>query len=513
MGWGLVAYIGQLHLGLGQTGMNRPTYWGVYMVNFIFFIGISQAGTLISAIFRVTGAEWRRPVTRIAEAITVFALIVATLQIIVDMGRVDRLWYVFRYGRLQSPILWDVLVLNMYLIGSITYLYMPLIPDLALLRDNLPADAPAWRRQLYTVLALGWRGNREQWLRLEKSIARMAIVIIPIAISVHTITSWLLATTVQPGWHSTIFGPYFVVSAIFSGTGALLIAMTVIRRIMGLEAYLTWRPYRNLALLLLTMCFIWFYFTYADHLGVAAAQQTDEFAVLAAKLWGRYWPGFWVMIVTVALALWLLLAPRWLPERLVPVRTRLTLATATAASLAGLLLLAPLPFLRPVSAGLFDTLEARRLGWALFIGLSLLALLGLTSWLRSRPMVALMAASALVVVAMWLERWNIIVPTLTHPRLVAYGQYWPTMTEVGLSVGSVAIFVFMFLLFFKFFPAVSIWEVAEGRVVEAAHSQVVYPGPEANEDSLRRWPFRRRQLPSFGYRRLGAPSGEGEMKR
>jgi Ni/Fe-hydrogenase subunit HybB-like protein len=248
MAWGLVMYIRQLIQGLGVTGMNRPVFWGIYMVNFIFFIGISHAGTLISAILRVTGAEWRRSITRIAEAITVVALLVGSMQIIIDMGRPDRLLYVFRYGRLQSPLLWDLISVTAYLLGSVTYFYLPLIPDVALLRDNYPANGPHWRLRLYTILSLGWRGNKTQWIRLEKAISVMAILIIPIAISVHTIISWILATTVQPGWHSTIFGPYFVVGAIFSGIAALFITMTIVRRARGLEDYITLRQYRYLGL-------------------------------------------------------------------------------------------------------------------------------------------------------------------------------------------------------------------------------------------------------------------------
>src|SRR5574341_573824 len=203
VGWGVFMYLRQFQLGLGQTGMQRPVYLGVYMVNFIFFIGISHAGTLISAILRVTGAEWRRPITRVAEAVTVFALIVGTLQIIIDMGRPDRLHFVILHGRLQSPILWDVVSVTAYFLGSVTYLYLPLIPDAAILRDNAPDASSAWRRTLYRALALGWRGNREQWARLEKAISVMAVFIIPVAVSVHTIISWILATTVQPDRKST----------------------------------------------------------------------------------------------------------------------------------------------------------------------------------------------------------------------------------------------------------------------------------------------------------------------
>lgn len=362
IGWGMVMYARQFIFGLGETGMNRPTYWGVYMVNFIFFIGISHAGTLISAILRVTGAEWRRPITRVAEAITVFALIVGTLQIIIDMGRPDRLPFVILHGRLQSPILWDVVSVTTYFLGSVTYLYLPLIPDLAILRDNLPESAPAWRRALYTALALGWRGNRAQWARLEKAISVMAVFIIPVAVSVHTIISWILATTVQPGWHSTIFGPYFVVGAIFSGIGALFLAMTAVRKVLGLEQYITERQYGNLGLLFVTMNAIWAYFTYAEHLGVAAGQQVEEFPVLAAKLWGEFAPGFWVMVAFMIIAFWVLVIPRLLPasaERVPVFRPRFALASGGAAIITLFLLAWPQP--ASVAAALTDPV-ARTLG-------------------------------------------------------------------------------------------------------------------------------------------------------
>ena len=487
IGWGVFMYVRQVMLGLGETGMDRPTYWGIYMVNFIFFIGISHAGTLISAILRVTRAEWRRPITRVAEAITVFALVVGTLQIIIDMGRPDRLWFVLRYGRLQSPILWDVVSVTLYFLGSVTYLYLPLIPDLAIIRDNTPVTAPEWQKKLYSTLALGWRGNREQWRRLEKAIAVMAVFIIPVAVSVHTIISWILATTVQPGWHSSIFGPYFVVGAIFSGIGALFLAMTAVRRALGLEEYITLRQYRNLGLLFIVMNLIWFYFTYAENLGIAAAQQIDEFVVLASKLWGSFAAGFWAMIVLMVAAFWVLVAPkvmgalRW-NRRLA--RTELTIASAAGAVATFLLLVSP-PFswLEPVyaSATLTDPLS-RTVAWALLILFALGVGVGVVPWLRARPVASAVIAAIFVVIGMWLERWNIIVPTMTHPRLISFSSYLPTVTELSLTAASVALFLLLFLLFFKLFPAVSLWEIAEGRVVEKAHSQVTVPEPEPSQE-------------------------------
>jgi molybdopterin-containing oxidoreductase family membrane subunit len=478
--WGVFMYIQQVQLGLGETGMQRPAYWGTYMVNFIFFIGISHAGTLISAILRVTGADWRRPITRIAEAITAFALIVGTLQIIIDMGRPDRLLYVILHGRLQSPILWDVISVTAYFLGSITYLYLPLIPDAAILRDNLPANAPAWRSLLYRTLAVGWRGNREQWLRLEKAIAVMAVFIIPVAVSVHTIISWILATTVQPGWHSTIFGPYFVVGAIFSGIAALFLAMTAMRRVQGLENYITLRQYRNLGLLFVTMNAIWAYFTVAENLTLAAGQQTLEFPVLASKLWGSHSVTFWVMIFLMVVAFWVMVVPQLIPasaQKYPVFRPRYALGSAATAAL--LIFVLADYRITPVSATLFESPDVQTIGWIIAILLLLGAGLGWSVWLkgRSHPTVLVIASGA-VLVGMWLERWNIIVPTLTHPRLIPYGVYFPTLTEIALTAGSVALFILMFAVFFKLFPAVSLWEIAEGRVIAAAQEQVHIPEPE-----------------------------------
>ena len=486
---GFAAYLRQLILGLGVTAMDRPVYWSTYMVNFVFFIGISHAGTLISAILRVTGAEWRRPITRVAEAITVFALMVGTLQIVIDMGRPDRLPFTLLYGRLQSPILWDIVSVTVYFLSSVTYLYLPLMPDAAILRDNCPPDAPAWQRRLYTLLALGWRGNHEQWVRLEKAIAVLAVLIIPVAVSVHSIISWILATTVQPGWHSTIFGPYFVVGAIFSGIGALFLAMTGVRKALGLESYIGPRQYRNLGLLFIAMNAIWFYFTYAEHLGIATGQQVEEFPVLASKLWGSFAPTFWTMVLMMAAAFWVLVVPQLVPAGAtrVPVfRPRLALASAgTAALLFGVIQRTPFS---PTLAAL-DTADATTALWAGVIVMLLLAGLGVAPWLKARPVAATTIAGGLVLAGMWLERWNIIVPTMTHPRLIPYAAYTPSPTEILITVGSLALFALLFVVFFKLFPSVSIWEVAEGRALEAAKGQTVSPAP--------------RPSPAFGRREWG----------
>lgn len=482
--WGAFMYFRQVFLGLGVTGMGRPVYWSMYIVDFVFFIGISHAGTLISAILRVTGAEWRRPITRVAEAITTFALIVGSLQILIDMGRIDRLPFTFIYGRLQSPIMWDIISVTLYLLGSVTYLFLPLMPDLAIIRDNLPEDVPAWRRKLYEILSLGWTGTKEQWIRLEKAIAFMAVFIIPVAISVHSIISWILATTLQPGWHSTIFGPYFVIGAIFSGIGALFIAMTAIRKIFGLEKYIALKQYRNLGLIFITMNAVWFYFTFAENLGIATGQQTYEMPILATKLWGAFAPSFWLMVACMAVAFYILVVPQMMKKQTEEQHSLLFQRPFILGSAAAVLVLGAALFFLGANAALATIL------WVLLV-LSVLALLvSLSQWFKVQPVSATVIASAFVVVGMWLERWNIVIPTVTHPMLVPYGTYVPSLTEISIAIASMAGFIFMFMVFFKLFPAISIWELAEGMVLEEAEANMVIPAPEANKTGLRRLTFK-----------------------
>lgn len=292
--WGGYAYMTQFRLGLGVTGLNRPVFWGFYITNFVFFVGISHAGTLISAILRLCQAEWRRPITRMAEAITVLVLFFGAGNILLDLGRPDRLLYMFRYAHLTSPLMWDCISITIYLCGSTTYLYVAMIPDIALLRDRITD----WRQPIYQVLALGWNGSHEQEQRLQTAIAILAIAVIPIAVSVHTVVSWVFAMTIQPMWHSSIFGPYFVVGAIYSGIAALMLTMILLRKIYHLEDYLKEIHFEYLGQLMLAMCLLWFYFTFAEYLTAFYGHEPVEMSIFWAKVTGHYAPYFWTMVVT-----------------------------------------------------------------------------------------------------------------------------------------------------------------------------------------------------------------------
>ena len=289
--WGAYAYLTQFQRGLGVTGLNRPISWGFYITNFVFFIGISHAGTLISAILRICNAEWRRPITRMAEVITVMVLAIGAGNILVDLGRPDRMLNLIRYGRYQSPLLWDATSITAYFTASTVYLWQPLIPDIAILRDKV-----THREWFYRILAIGWQGTQRQKAVLTRGISIMAILVIPIAVSVHSVVSFVFSMTLQPAWHSTIFGPYFVVGAIFSGIAALIIAMLIIRKVYGLEAYLKPVHFYHLGTLLLVMSLLWSYFTFSEYLTGYYGSEPEEMTVFWSKFLGPYAPYFWVMV-------------------------------------------------------------------------------------------------------------------------------------------------------------------------------------------------------------------------
>ncbi len=291
--WAAFVWIWQVWHGLGVTGLNRSVFWGVYITNFVFFIGVSHAGTLISAILRLSKAEWRRSITRMAEVITVLVLFFGVGNVIIDMGRPDRLLNVIKHGHFTSPLLWDVCSISTYLTASTIYLFLPLIPDIAILRDR----TTGWRNKLYTFLSLNWQGTENQVKRLQKAIGIMAVAVIPIAVSVHTVVSWVFAMTVQPMWHSTIFGPYFVAGAIFSGIAAIITGMVIMRKVYHLEDYLKPVHFNNLGILLLVMTLLWFYFTFGEYLTTWYGHEPREIAVWQSKVSGRYASLFWGMFV------------------------------------------------------------------------------------------------------------------------------------------------------------------------------------------------------------------------
>jgi Ni/Fe-hydrogenase subunit HybB-like protein len=263
---GIYALVQQIDKGHIVTGMRDNVVWGLYIVNFIFFMGLSYAGALISGVLHLFHTGWRKPVVRMAELITVISLVIGPFFIFFCIGRLDRLPFLVMFPRIQSPITWDVIAISTDLIGCFMYLYLSFIEDFAILRDCKTLKVPAWKRKVYKTLSLGYTGSEHQKKILKNARNVMASMIIAIAIIVYSVLAWIFGVTLQPGWHSTIFGPYFVIAAVFSGTGLLIILMYIFRKVYHLEEYITKRHFVNVGVLLTIIAAFYGYFTFSDYL-------------------------------------------------------------------------------------------------------------------------------------------------------------------------------------------------------------------------------------------------------
>ncbi len=291
---GLFFYIQQVRQGLGITAMRDYSTWGIYVSNFVFFVAISLVGSLISAILKLSKAKWADPLTRIAEMIAVAAIIFAAIVIIIDMGRPDRFYNVIIHARIQSPITWDVIVITTYLFISLLLLYLPLIPDLAILRKR-PERLSKWQNNLYGWLSMNWKDLPVQKNILNKSISILAVIIIPVAFGIHTVTSWLFATTFRPGWDSTNFGPYFVSGAFMVGAATVIAAMYVFRKAYKLENYIHLKHFDYMGRLLVLLSLIYLYFNINEYFIPAYKMKTSEVEHLKELFIGRHAQLFWAV--------------------------------------------------------------------------------------------------------------------------------------------------------------------------------------------------------------------------
>ena len=292
---GLYSYIQQLRNGLIITGMRDYALWGVYISNFVFFVAISLVGSLVTAILRLSGVQWSTPLTRIAEIIAVAAIIMAGLTIIIDMGRPDRMLNLFLHGRLQSPIIWDVIVITTYLFISILLLYYPLLPDFSILKERYAGSGKV--REWYSRLSLNWTGTSQQHRIYGRSIKVLSVLIVPVAFAIHTVTAWLFETTYRPGWDSTNFGPYFIAGAFVAGAGAVIAVMFVLRKAYELENYITDEHFDKMGKILVLLCLIYIYFNINEYL-MPFYKSTEEEAIHLHSLFsGQYSVLFWSAIV------------------------------------------------------------------------------------------------------------------------------------------------------------------------------------------------------------------------
>jgi molybdopterin-containing oxidoreductase family membrane subunit len=311
--WGLYAWGYQIYWGMGSAGINQPVYWGLYIATFVFWVGISHAGTMISAVLRLLHADWRRPITRGAEAMTAGALMMAALYPLIHLGRVWKFYWMIPYpnNRLmwpnfQSPLMWDMVAIFTYLIGSSLYLYLALIPDMAMARDH----TDSWRYKLYRVLALGWRGTEAEWHKLHRALGIFSVVIIPVFLSVHSIVSWDFAVTIQPRWHSSIFAPYFVIGAVYSGLSALATILIVVRKSMKLQAFLRREHFDALGKLIAVAGMGWVYFWFAGFIVEWYGNEPVVRELLHDELFGGLAPFFWLQMTCNVLPIGLLLIKR-----------------------------------------------------------------------------------------------------------------------------------------------------------------------------------------------------------
>jgi len=295
----------QLYYGIGAAGMNHPGVWGTYLASFIFWIGLSHSGTLLSCVLHITNSSWRKAMYRSAEAMTLFSLVVAAIMVMVHVGRP---WFIHwaapypnqmeMWPNFRSPLLFDVMAITTYLTGSTIFIYMGSIPDFAAVRDR----TQGWRNTMYSLMSLGWRGTDTEWHRLHWAYTFLAVLIIPLAVSVHSIVSWDFAMSIVPALHQTIFAPYFVVGAIYSGTAGIVTVMFVLRKFMNFGQYITELHFDNLGKLLLVLSLLWTYINIVEVFTGFYSNASGEIEALNYRLFGFYALLYWEMIAFCAIA-------------------------------------------------------------------------------------------------------------------------------------------------------------------------------------------------------------------
>ncbi|MFP6628470.1 MAG: NrfD/PsrC family molybdoenzyme membrane anchor subunit [Myxococcota bacterium] len=295
----LFSYAYQVYWGLGVAGYQAPVFWAIYIINFVFWIGIGHAGTLISAILFLFRAKWRNAINRGAEAMTVFAVLTASLFPLIHVGRIWKAYFLIPYPNqrglwvnFKSPLLWDVFAINTYMMISIIFFYVGLIPDIAIARDR----ATGVKKFAYTVLSLGWQGTGRQWKAHNRTVLHLAGLATPLVLSVHSVVSWDFAMSIVPGWHATIFAPYFVAGAIFGGFAMVLVVLIPVRRIFRLEAYITDYHFENMSRFILFTSLICGYAYAAEYFVAWYSGVEFEQTSFWLRAFGPYWISTWIMI-------------------------------------------------------------------------------------------------------------------------------------------------------------------------------------------------------------------------
>ncbi len=392
--WGAFSWYHQIFSGIGVAGKNNPVGWYLYITTFVFWVGIAHSGTLISAILFLFRVKWRASVYRSAEAVTVFGLATAGLFPLLHMGRVWVFYWTMPYPQMgglfpnfRSPLIWDVFAISTYLTVSSIFFITGMVPDVAIVRDKVRG----WRKKLYSLLAQGWQGTDIQWKHYTSAYVFLAALATPLVISVHSIVSWDFAMSIIPGWHSTIFAPYFVAGAIHSGLAMVILILIPMRNAFRLHAYITAHHLESLAkFLLFTASIVGFAYTIEVFIAWYSGNPWER-AIFLYRAFGDYWWTFWALFV----------CNLFIPQ--------------------------------------------------LF-------------WFKKfrRNISFLIIVSIAVTIGMWFERFVIITTSLAHDfDPYSWGLPSLTLTEIGIVIGSFSWFFFLFMIFAKTLPVVSMWEVKE----------------------------------------------------
>lgn len=309
----------QLVKGMGVAGLNHPVGWGVYITDFVFWVGIGHAGTLISAILFLFRARWRNAIFRSAEAMTIFAVMTAGLFPVIHVGRAWVAWWLIPYPNqrelwvnFRSPLLWDVFAVSTYFSVSVLFFSLGLVPDVAVIRDK----AKGLRRSIYRYIALGWASTTEQWRHYMAGYGFLAALATPLVLSVHSVVSWDFAVSIVPGWHSTIFAPYFVAGAVFSGMAMVVTILIPFRKIFGIEKYLTPWHFDNMGKLIVLTSTIVSYAYATEYFIAYYGDDPFEQFIFWERTFGHYALPFWLMVICnciVPIPLWFPKVRRHLP--------------------------------------------------------------------------------------------------------------------------------------------------------------------------------------------------------
>ena len=398
-----------LFTGVGVWGNNIPVAWAFGITNFVFWIGIGHAGTLISAILLLTRQKWRTAVNRSAEAMTLFAVMCAAIFPGIHVGRVWMAWFLapvpvpnWVWPNFRSPLMWDVFAVSTYFTVSVLFWFLGLVPDLGTLRDRAKSQVG---KVVYGILALGWRGGNRQWRHYEMAYLILAGISTPLVLSVHSTVSFDFATSILPGWHTTIFPPYFVAGAIFGGFAMVLTLLIPARSIYKLHDVITWNHIDVMCkIILLTGSIVGYAYTMEFFVAYYGANPFERFAFIN-RYFGPYWWASWSMFTCNVI----------MPK--------------------------------------------------LF-------------WVRAfrRNIITVLFVSMCVNAGMWFERFVIFVISLTRDFLPSsWGMYYPTWVDIWTFIGTIGIFVTLFLLFIRFLPMVAISDVRS--VLPEADPHHVPPEP------------------------------------